>query len=268
MADGDVSSSGAATPSAPVPTAGTSSFNFVKLRGKNNFSTWRFSMECFLVDAELWDTVEDGFTLTSAENKRRDAKYRAKICLACCENVYPVIQNAKTAKDTWNALKAAYADAGLVRHITLMKQLLLTEYKGNMEHYVNSFVAIQEELRGISEPIDDSFLGVLMLANLPESFRPLVMALEHSTSKISSEVVVSALIKESGRDRAPTKEAVLVGSSSKVKFCSYCKKKGHLKEVCRKLNKKSRQNSVSKTQTNYTSDLTLSSYFSFCYYLF
>lgn len=243
----------------------TNAISISKLNG-HNFNTWAFSLECYLTDVDLWDVVIQAVDPTDPIATRRDAKARAKICLTCDESVYPVIRSAKTAFETFNCLKKAYADSGLTRRLALMKSLLGNAYTGNIQEYVNKALSTQQELQGIGAAVDDEFLGIIMLAGLPERFHPLVMTLEHSNTKVSSENVVTALLKEDVRTATATTTRGTVSAALQTKdekkFCIYCKKLGHVVSQCRKLRQKKNKNVSANTSTHYTSEFTLSSCFS------
>lgn len=255
------------SPSGMSPAQSSStSITFCKLNGKN-FNTWAFSIECFLTDQDLWEVVAEPVNSADPVAVRKDAKARAKICLACDEAIYPVIRSAKTAFETYNCLKKAFADSGLSRKLGLMKKLLANELRGNVHDYVNTALALQQELQGIGAAVDDEFLAIILLTGLPDRYQPLVMALEHSNTKINSENVVAALLKEDSRAVHSTKTVPKPQESAaalntkngqkKKKFCIYCKKLGHLVNECKIKNKK-----VSATCTsNYISQFTLSSCF-------
>lgn len=68
-----------------------------------------------------------------------------------------------------------------------------------MQEYVNNALSTQQELQGIGASVENKFLGIIMLAGLPERFKPLVMTLEHAKTAITSENVVTALLKEDNR---------------------------------------------------------------------
>lgn len=115
-----------------------------KLLGQSNYATWSFAMQMVLIDNDLWDCVEDSFIPNTETSKKRDAKARAKICLMLSENVYPLVTEAKTAKDTWMSLKRAYADAGLMRRLLLLKKLFgikLDQFQ-DIEAYVSEIQAL------------------------------------------------------------------------------------------------------------------------------
>lgn len=229
------------------------SVSIPKLIGQSNYGTWAFAMQMTLVEHDLWECTEENFSLEAAADKKRDAKARAKICLAVSEKVYPLVTKATTARETWKALQQAYADAGLVRRLTLLRKLFSIKLENypDMEAYITNVQATHHALVSIKAGLDDEFIGIIMLAGLTEAYNPLVMALEHSGTKISSEAVTAALLKEGQRQEQPSSsqrnstsgngDSLLVSSASdkkKVKkpvVCFHCKKKGHYKSQCPKL---------------------------------
>ena len=65
-----------------------------------------------------------------------------------------------------------------------------------MEEYVDEILSTTQRLADINQPIDDEFVGVIMLSGLPAEYDPLVMAIENSSAKISSDFIKSKLINE------------------------------------------------------------------------
>ncbi|KAG5875244.1 hypothetical protein JTB14_031810 [Gonioctena quinquepunctata] len=64
-----------------------------------------------------------------------------------------------------------------------------------MEDYVNEFMDASRELNSIGKPVDDELLGAMMLQGLPESYEPMVMAIEHSVSQLVSKGYVAVFDK-------------------------------------------------------------------------
>lgn len=86
----------------------------------------------------------------------------------------------------------------------------------HIEAYINEVQATSQALQRIKSGLDDEFIGILMLAGLTEEYNPLVMTLEHSGRKLTSEAAISALMKE-GQRRQPAVEmdSVLVSNNEK-----------------------------------------------------
>ncbi|KAJ2945209.1 hypothetical protein O0L34_g9278 [Tuta absoluta] len=231
-----------------------------KLEGARNFTSWSFSMKNVLVVSDMWDFIESPALmmqqLGDMQFKRLDAKTKAKICLSVATSVYPVIMSCTTAKETWEKLQAAYADSGLLRRLHLLRKLFNTRLENctSMDEYVNGIRSTQQQLAEIKAPVNDEFVGVIMLTSLTEKYNPMVMALEGSGTKISSDSVATLLLKEDQRPSTSTKDSALYTSkptpASKTTpvpprpkhVCTFCKRHGHVVSECRNRKKKNKAN--------------------------
>jgi transposase InsO family protein len=238
-----------------------------KLDGRTNYASWSFGMKMFLIDCGLWNCVEcpEELERERSDARRLDEQARAKICLSISPRIYSTVKSTKTAKDAWNKLKSQYADKGLNRRLTLLRQLFnekLTSH-GNMDTYVNSIRDIQEKLNEIEAGLEDEFIGVIMLAGLTENFKPLIMALEHSGAKITSDSVATRLLSEDYKStpEEPSPSTSFSASTSKLQ-CKFCKKFGHVISNCRK--RKQNKTPPKDNKTNFITDITLSTSFNSC----
>lgn len=71
-----------------------------KLAGRLNYRAWAFAMRAYLEVEDLWDTVDAGEGEVSTDTKKVQ-KARGRIILAVEPEVYPYIEEAKTAKEAW-----------------------------------------------------------------------------------------------------------------------------------------------------------------------
>ncbi|KAI5639434.1 gag-polypeptide of LTR copia-type domain-containing protein [Phthorimaea operculella] len=243
--------------------------NIEKLEGARNFSSWSFAMKNILIVSDLWDFVESPTAmqeqLGEAQFKRLDAKTKAKICLSVSTSIYPVVTSCPTAQETWKKLQAAYADSGLLRRLHLLRRLFNTRLENcTMEEYVNGIRSTQQQLAEIKAPVDDEFVGVIMLTGLTDKYNPMVMALEGSGTKISSDSVATMLLKEDQRPSASTSTALRTSTSTPAPkptpvpprpklVCSFCKQHGHLVSQCRNRKKTNNKANFSTHVTLYSS---------------
>lgn len=65
-----------------------------------------------------------------------------------------------------------------------------------MEDYVNDFMTVSQKLKSAGKPLDDEDLGILMLQSLPENYAPMIMAIEHSNVKVTSDLIKSKLLQD------------------------------------------------------------------------
>lgn len=164
-----------------------------KLAGRSNFATWKFAVQTYMEHEELWECV------TGAEtDKKKNLKAKSKLILLCDPSVYVHIEEATSAQQVWNCITKAYDDSGLTRKVGLLRDLITTNLDGcqNIEEYVYKIMSTAHKLRNINFKVDDEWLGTLLLAGLPDQYKPMIMALESSGVAISSDSVKTKLLQE------------------------------------------------------------------------
>lgn len=220
-----------------------------KLTGRDNYATWRFAVKTYLEHEELWDCVEPS-NPSQEIDKKRDTKARSKIILLVDPVNYIHIQESSTAKEVWNNLSRAFDDSGLTRRVGLLRDLCNTTLAGcsNVEEYVSKIMTTAHKLRNIGFHVDDEWLGTLLLSGLPESYKPMIIAIESSGMKISSDSIKSKILQDVKQN-----ESDLTAFASSQKFhnknksfskgprCYTCNKYGHKSPEC-----KSKPNKVSE----------------------
>lgn len=226
----------------------TSNLQIEKLAGRDNFSTWKFAVKSYLQHEDLWECVDPGTDVDS----KKDVKAKSKIILLVEPLNYVHIENAQTAREVWVNLQNVFEDSGLSRKVGLLRDLINTTLDNcsNVEEYVNKIMSTAYKLRNIGFKVDDDWLGTLMLAGLPENYKPMIMGLESSGIKISSDFVKTKLLQEvkvSESSALFTKHKDTSNNKAKPKGkgprCFNCNKYGHFKNQCTV--KKSNHNSFS-----------------------
>jgi hypothetical protein len=118
----------------------------------------------------------------------------------------------------------------------------------SMYDYVTAIMSTVQKL-DIDEGLDNYLVAVMMLRGLPEEYKPMKMALEHSTCDIISESIRVKLLQEDLRNVlkvymgdftifAEEKEAQggsqkgLATGYKKKFWCYWCGKKGRIKSEC------------------------------------
>lgn len=232
-----------------------SNLQIEKLAGRENYSTWKFAVKSYLQHEDLWECVDPG---TEVDFKK-DVKAKSKIILLVEPINYVHIENAQSSREVWTNLQNAFEDSGLSRKVGLLRDLINTTLDNcaTVEEYVNKIMSTAYKLRNIGFQVDDEWLGTLMLAGLPDNYKPMIMGLESSGIKISSDFVKTKLLQEvkvSESSALFTKHKNTSKTNAKQKGkgprCYNCNKYGHFKNQCQE--KKSNQNSFSAVFSAYS----------------
>ncbi|CAK1587338.1 unnamed protein product [Parnassius mnemosyne] len=246
-----------------------------KLTGRDNYATWRFAVKTYLQHEELWDCVE--CVNSSAIDTKRDTKARSKIILLVDPVNYVHIQESCTAKEVWENLSHAFDDSGLTRRVGLLRDLCNTTLAGclNVEEYVSKIMTTAHKLRNIGFNVNDEWLGTLLLSGLPESYKPMIMAIEGSGMKISSDSVKSKLLQDVKQNESDS--SALATSQkfhnknkrfSKGPRCYTCNKYGHKSPECKSSkSNKDQKNTNKQNSTSYAAVFIASSEYSDDWYV-
>lgn len=220
-----------------------------KLTGRENWASWSFAVKAYLQHEDLYNCVLKEPDVTDPNSIKQDTKAKSKLILLVDPILYVHIQEAQNAKQVWDNLAKAFEDSGLTRKVGLLKELINTNLENSLsvEDYVNKIMTAAHKLRNIKFNVDDEWLGTLMLAGLPEMYRPMIMGLESSGMKISADLVKNKLLQEvktsdttalytNTKKYQPKSDQL---KNSKGPRCFNCNKHGHLSKNCwHKNNKK------------------------------
>lgn len=212
---------------------------FSKLKGRENYDTWKISAKSYLVIKKAWSCVENGLA-SDATSAQKDADLTAwsELSLLIDESVYSYIAEAKTAKEAWTSLQKAFEDSGLCRKVGLLKQLVQLKLSDctSIEDFVNRVTMTSLKVKKTGLKLDDEIIASLMLAGLPNEFDPLVMAIENSSEQLTTDGVKTLLLQDrrfdSNEDDA---EAFFLKSNKRKKnhfLCHKCGEVGHFAKSC------------------------------------
>lgn len=213
------------------------SYKVEKLQGSKNYATWKYAMKMLLIREKLWKAVEPALLENEQVDKDLDQQALAAIVLNVQPCIYVRTKTATTAREAWTRLEKAFESSGLRRQIALDRQLYSTKYSdfNKMEDYINAMLEIQSELRGVGRDVTDEYMAFKLLANLPDSFDSLVMAIENSAQKLVLDNVIESLLQEESR-RGENQKSDTALASKPVKRelrCFICDKPGHFANNCR-----------------------------------
>lgn len=223
-----------------------------KLKGVSNYQKWKFQIKLLLIEHDLWETT---LAENNTDSKKSQRAY-AKICLNIDSSCYPHVRNAQTAYEAWNKLRQAYENCGISRRLMLKRKLAQIKYvdHSNMDVYIGNIISVTQELSDIGCITDDDELAELMLIGLPPEYDSMIMSMEATNTKLSSDFVKCHLIQSefkrglSGISSSPPSENILVAKSF-IPTCHNCHAKGHIKPRCPKL-KKNLKKAQNKNETS------------------
>lgn len=167
-----------------------------KLMGRENYPTWKFAVKNYLEHEDLWDTIEP--SAGYVQDRKKDVKARSKIILLIDPINYVHVQEATTAKQVWSKLERLFDDSGLSRRVGLLRDLISTtlDSSSSVEDYINKVMTTAHKLRNINFVVGDEWLGTLLLAGLPDVYKPMIMAIESSGMLITADFVKTKLLQD------------------------------------------------------------------------
>lgn len=177
-----------------------------RLKERDNYDSWRISARAALELSGLWQYVSGELTEKDADKKvEGEMKAKAKLTLMVDPINYSHLQSAKTAKEIWSNLKAAFDDDGLMRRVGLLRTMINTRLEScsSMEHFVNTIITTAHKLKGAGMTVDDEYVATILQAGLGDDYKPMIMAIESSVQKITSDFVKTKLLQNVGSDQAP-----------------------------------------------------------------
>lgn len=169
--------------------------------GQSNYHAWRFSIIRILKEKGLLGAIEDEEDSISSS---KDDQAFTIITLNIKDSQIPYIQDATTTREAWISLKEVHQGIGMNRRMVLMQRLwgLKMREVDDMAEHLNQFRELANQLRGLSNDgkgMENSELTTILTLSLPESYEPLVMALQFPSDTITFDMMAGRLLQDSGR---------------------------------------------------------------------
>lgn len=208
-------------------------------------------MELLLKNMDLWEHIEgDPPDVLPSTWASREVKAKALIGLHVEDDQLIHIRRKTTAKEMWTALREYHQKSTLSTKVRLLRRLCRTTMPegGDMQSHINVMDGVMDELTTLGEPIKEQLAVAFYLSSLPESYGPLITALESRPEEdLTNTIVKSKLIEEynrrkeiAGSSEYSGENALKVNGDKHSNFsntkgvCNFCKKVGHFKAECRK----------------------------------
>lgn len=155
---------------------------------------------------------------------------------------YSHLNSAKSAKEAWDRLQCAFEDKGLTRRVGLLRKLVTTQLSNSksVDGYVNTIMDTTHKLNEIGFTVSEEWTGTLLLAGLPDEYKPMIMGIESSGVKITGDSIKMKLLQDVKDDMNPPKSAdsdsALYSNTHFTKRkpprCYQCKRIGHVSKHC------------------------------------
>ena len=198
--------------------------------GQSNYNAWRFHLVRILKEKILLSIVTEGSGSTpasedsaasAAAGKKPDsapelAEFHQKdnqaftiITLNIKDSQIPHIQRCNTTKGAWDALRQVHQGIGVNGRMVLTKRLWALHLRegDDMASHLNAFRHIMNQIENLSSDEGTSQIqGVdlvsMLSLSLPDSFEPLVMALQSRSEVLTFDFMAGQLLQESTHRQA------------------------------------------------------------------
>lgn len=174
-----------------------------KLKGRENYSTWAFSMRMTLIREGSWPAVRRAPGDVVTEDLKERAL--ATICLSVENCNFGLIMDVDDPKEVWEKLVASFQDKGLPRKFGLLRKLtsIRLEDCSSVEEYVNELMSTSHKLTAIGFKVDDDWLVALLFMGLPSYYEPMVMGLEASGAALTLDSVKAKILQDVKLEKGP-----------------------------------------------------------------
>ncbi|KAG8499626.1 hypothetical protein CXB51_006086 [Gossypium anomalum] len=241
------------------------------------FALWQIKMQAVLAQMDLEDALlgigKMPSTLTDEEKKRKDRKALTQLHLHLSNEILQDVMKEKTAAALWKRLEQICMSKTLTSKLHMKQRLYAhrLEEGASVHEHLTVFKEILSNLEAMEVQYDKEDLGLILLCSLPPSYSTFRDTILYSRESLTVDEVYDSLTsydkmkhlvvkpdsqgeglivrgrqdQNTDDDRGRTQERNHRGkskgrskSSNRGKTCNFCKKKGHIKSECYKLQNK------------------------------
>ncbi|KAG8499189.1 hypothetical protein CXB51_005621 [Gossypium anomalum] len=241
------------------------------------FALWQIKMQAVLAQMDLEDALlgidKMPSTLTDEEKKRKDRKALTQLHLHLSNEILQDVMKEKTAAALWKRLEQICMSKTLTSKLHMKQRLYAhrLEEGASVHEHLTVFKEILSNLEAMEVQYDKEDLGLILLCSLPPSYSTFRDTILYSRESLTVDEVYDFLTsydkmkhlvvkpdsqgeglivrgrqdRNTDDDRGRTQERNHRGkskgrskSSNRGKTCNFCKKKGHIKSECYKLQNK------------------------------
>lgn len=191
-----------------------------KLRGRENFDTWKISAQSYLTINGYWSCTKAVPGESASEGiLEKHEKALSELTLMIEPSLYSYIQGKVNAKEAWDALNAAFSDTGTCRKVFLLQQWISTKLSdsSSMEDYVNKMTGLWTKVKAVGFTIDEEVAASVLLAGLPAEYKPMILGMENSKEKLSIDYIKNLLLQGAIVEDSNVSSALIAKGKKKVR---------------------------------------------------
>ena len=256
--------------------SGEEKFSVDKLNSKN-YSTWKFKLTHYLIAKDLWGVVDGSETepteaTVKAQYEKKLKQAMSLIVFSVSDNLMYLITTCKSPKEAWDILQGHFERNTLTNRLFLKKQYFraVMPEGASVEQHIRYMKEQTDKLAAVDDVMTEENQIVALLGSLPDSFSPLVTALEASRGTLTLSYVQQALISdEQRRSSQPATSGAGGGKpdaayyAGKKKFnrnksrnCFECGSPNHMKRDCPKLKSAHKESSGQRHNAKHAAEET------------
>ncbi|KAG8492784.1 hypothetical protein CXB51_010266 [Gossypium anomalum] len=222
------------------------------------FALWQIKMQAVLAQMDLEDALlgidKIPSILTDEEKQRKDRKALTQLHLHLSNEILQDVMKEKTAAALWKRLEQICMLKTLTSKLHMKQHLYAhhLEEGASVHEHLTVFKEILSNLKVMEVQYGKEDLGLILLCSLPPSYSTFRDTILYGCKSLTVDEVYDSLTSYDKMKHLVVKpdsqEKGLIGrskSSNRGKTCNFCKKKGHIKSKCYKL-----QNKIKREATN------------------
>ena len=219
----------------------TKSRIFIDKLDNQNWGIWRRKLKALLLSKRLSGVI-DG----TDEDKDNSSQVFGIIQLHLSDAYLSVADDVATGKALWDKLEAIFTAQNNARRLLLRQELnsLRKEPTEAISEYVARAKELATNLEAVGHKPDPSDVTLSVLAGLPREYSVLVTIVGTLKETQTLDEILPALLQTEQQTKQQfmqEKELFpMYGAAAGGKSCYYCKKPGHLKANCSKLQNQQR----------------------------
>ncbi|KAH9054466.1 hypothetical protein Ae201684P_018185 [Aphanomyces euteiches] len=206
------------------------------------YSEWRYRIMTFLAAKDLDGVIDGTIPTTDASFRPKDKKVQSILSATIANKYLRLVRGKTTSKEMLDTMDKIYGSKSYMGKGNLYQELLSTRIRSNelASDYIYRFSVLVEELMASGF---DSFVayqvnlfahGQEIEAHTLETIFTVLLQHEQRDQKHASSSETALTATRGGRQQQKQAGRQNFNSAAEPVTCSYCKKRNHTEDVCRK----------------------------------